>query len=835
MGDKRYRSVIRAAYEPWAILPEKLAQIAELLELRAQGQVYTAEEISARIGGKPPERPEVSRSGAIAIMPLFGVLSQRMNMVAQASGGTSTEQFGAVFKQFVADSSIAAIVINVDSPGGPVAGAQELSDIIFNARGAKPIIAVANSLMASAAYWVASAADEIVATPSADVGAIGVIAMHQDTSAAQEKLGVKTTIISAGKKKALLNDNEPLSKEAREHIAGRVDSLYDRFVATVARNRGDSEAAVRAGYGEGATLLANEALAAGLVDRVATLDDVVAELLGDLTATTSARANGARATSITETNAMDPKITTALIRAGLCEAGASDAEQNAAIKAVAFTKAVAVPTDPAAIVALILGDKAAGHATPENAAKTVSVDTTREENILAAVKIAGLENGLDLAATLIADKSVTLDTALRRIADAKAAHAEQGVRVHGATITHQESSLDKFYECASDAVMLRHFGGSAPADFKPTEAARKNAYLQGLPRLAEECLVVGGYDRHAVANLAPHDRAMLAMGLKDPHQLGFHAMTSGSPAYNSTGMFANIMLDAQKKTLRRAYGEAETTFQTWMRQAESLTDFKAVNRVVFGELPDPRAIPENGEFEDSTTVDGKESYKLTVWGQVFSVSWQAVVNDDLAAFSTIPRMQGNAMRRKQNKLAYAVLTDNANLSDGGALFNATAITSSGGHANLVTSGAAPSTTTLTAAFQSMSQMKALRDASDTNYLNITPKWIITSPKHDVAVRQLLGSVADPAANQSGVLNYYRSTLNHISEAQLWGNASGDPWFLAADYNTVDTIEYAYMQGLETPAMDQEKQFNRLALTYRIYQAFAVKAIDFRGLFQNDGA
>jgi capsid assembly protease len=275
----RYTRVIALAHEqPWALLPTKLAAIASLLELRAAGLTLTEQDIRARIGGDPPDAPEPQVSGGVAVLPLFGVIAQRMNLMHAMSGGTSTEQFAADFRRVRDDPAVKAIVMAIDSPGGGVYGLDELATEIRDSRGTKPIIAVASSLAASGGYYIGSAADRFVVTPSGDVGSIGVLGLHTDLTKAQEKAGVQTTLIRAGKYKGEGNPFEPLTDEARAAMQARVDDAYDGFVAAVAAGRRVPIATVRSGYGEGRLVGARDALAAGMVDEIATLDAVIERL-----------------------------------------------------------------------------------------------------------------------------------------------------------------------------------------------------------------------------------------------------------------------------------------------------------------------------------------------------------------------------------------------------------------------------------------------------------------------------------------------------------------------------------------------------------------------------
>jgi signal peptide peptidase SppA len=262
---------------PWAILPEKLAVILDVLRYHAEGGKLTTEEVRERVGAvtRPTEQAVRTGTGAIAVLPLYGIIAHRAGILTESSGGTSTERFAARFRELVADPGVGAIVLDVDSPGGTVDGVDELSTEIYRARGSKPIVAVANSLAASAAYWIASAADEVVVTPSGEVGSIGVLTAHEDQSALLEREGVKVTLLSAGKYKAEGSPYEPLGEEARAAIQARVDDYYAMFTLAVARNRKAPVAAVRDGYGEGRVVGAREALQFGMVNEIGTLEATI--------------------------------------------------------------------------------------------------------------------------------------------------------------------------------------------------------------------------------------------------------------------------------------------------------------------------------------------------------------------------------------------------------------------------------------------------------------------------------------------------------------------------------------------------------------------------------
>lgn len=271
----RYAHILAAVSdELWAIREPKLHAILDFLQAQAAGGKLSAEEIEAKISGSQASAV-ARREGAIAILPLRGVIANRMSMMSDISGGTSNEGFGRLFQSAVRDDLIKAIILDVDSPGGAVSGTDELAAMIHAARGTKPIVAQVNATAASAAYWVASAADEIVVTPSGAVGSIGVFAIHDHVGGAMEKAGVQRTLVSAGRLKVDGHPFEPLGDETRARIQARVDGSYASFVKAVARNRDVTPDAVRNGFGEGDMVPAAAAVSEGMADRVGTLEDTL--------------------------------------------------------------------------------------------------------------------------------------------------------------------------------------------------------------------------------------------------------------------------------------------------------------------------------------------------------------------------------------------------------------------------------------------------------------------------------------------------------------------------------------------------------------------------------
>lgn len=275
---RSYTHVLKAVGEmPWAITPGMLGVIVDVLAFRVQGGRFTAEEIEARVAGR--RRQQTQGQEGVAVLGLQGTIMPKGDVMTEMSGGTSLESFRANFRQAMSARDIGAIVLDVDSPGGLVNGIPEMAGEIRAARATKPIIAVANTTMASGAFWLAAQADEIVVSRSSQVGSVGVVTVHEDHSQEMANEGVKPTLISAGKFKTEGNPFEPLSDEAKAHMQGRVNAFNAMFEADLAKGRRLNVDKVRSQFGEGRMAMAQEAIDAGMADRIGSLDEVISDLL----------------------------------------------------------------------------------------------------------------------------------------------------------------------------------------------------------------------------------------------------------------------------------------------------------------------------------------------------------------------------------------------------------------------------------------------------------------------------------------------------------------------------------------------------------------------------
>lgn len=260
---------------PLAIHRPKLDVILSVLGAR-----IGLADLAAPVGYTPAARAPAPVSGKVAVIPIYGTLVRRTSGLEAESGLASYTGIAAQLDAALASPEVAAILLDIDSPGGESGGVFDLADRIRAASQVKPVWAVANDMAFSAAYALASAATRVFVARTGGVGSIGVIAMHVDQSVKDAKDGVRYTAVFAGERKNDLNPHEPISDEAHAVLKAEVDRVYDLFVETVARHRGLDADAVRAT--EAGLFFGSNAVAAGLADAVGGFDDALTQLTQSL-------------------------------------------------------------------------------------------------------------------------------------------------------------------------------------------------------------------------------------------------------------------------------------------------------------------------------------------------------------------------------------------------------------------------------------------------------------------------------------------------------------------------------------------------------------------------
>lgn len=239
------------------------------------------EALNAREGKPLQQAKRVAVYDGVAVVPVVGPIFRRADAFEEMCGGESAT-YDALRKDFqktLEDESIHTILLDVDSPGGEVNGCDEMAEAIYQARGAKRIVAYVGGMGASAAYWIASAAHEIVAAPTAELGSIGVRSGYLDDSRALEKAGFKEWVFVASQspKKAF----DPNIEDDRDRLQLVLDDLADVFISRVARNRGVTADKVIKSFGQGDVMVGDRAVTAGLADRLGDFESTLAQLIAN--------------------------------------------------------------------------------------------------------------------------------------------------------------------------------------------------------------------------------------------------------------------------------------------------------------------------------------------------------------------------------------------------------------------------------------------------------------------------------------------------------------------------------------------------------------------------
>jgi hypothetical protein len=299
------------------------------------------------------------------------------------------------------------------------------------------------------------------------------------------------------------------------------------------------------------------------------------------------------------------------------------------------------------------------------------------------------------------------------------------------------------------------------------------------------------------------------------------------PGMHTTSDFSNILANVANKRLRMGYDENPGTYMRWARRAPNLPDFKPVNVTQLGAMPDLLQVNEAGEIKYGTFADGAETYSLLTYGRIVSLSRQAIINDDLRAFDRMVAGFGAASMRLENRTVYAVLTANANMADGIALFDAST------HKNLGTgAGSALQFTSLVTMRAAMRTQKGLNSEE----LNLAPAYLIGPAALEQTMYQFTSTQYVPTKTTD--INEFRATgrtaLEPIVEPVLDGSST-TAWYAAASNTQVDTVEFAYLDGAEGPVMDTQVGFEVDGLSFKCRLDFAAKAIDYRGLYKAAGA
>lgn len=366
-------------------------------------------------------------------------------------------------------------------------------------------------------------------------------------------------------------------------------------------------------------------------------------------------------------------------------------------------------------------------------------------------------------------------------------------RNKGVSVTMGEAETDKFRAAAQDAVLM----------------------AAGLP-VAEPAPGANELRGYSMIELA---RESLRRECDTKANFGDN-MEMARAAVNSTSTFPAIMSNLANKSVMVGFNEAETTFQIWAGKGSN-RDFKEAARVALSEAGNLELVPEGGQFQQDVFGEASARTKVATYGKIFSLTRQAIINDDLGLFSRIATKYGSAAKRLVNKMVYAQLTGTVKMQDNVALFDAK-------HGNVATTGEALSLNAIAKAITAMRRQKGITGTAN---LNITPKYLVVPPELEVTAYQIVNSTAAVDGTNSGVINPYKGRFVVVADAEL---TDPDAWYLVADASQHDTIQVTYLNGVETPRLETRQGFDVDGIEYKVAFDVGVDAIDFRGLYKNAG-
>lgn len=829
--DYASRNVIRAVMgNEWAIYGPKLDQIIAFLELRASGGIVSEDDI--RLSMASPYSGDMQHDiwfdddgtpqviDGVQVIKLHGTMAPRMNLMSRFSGGVSTSQVVQQIHDATSNESVKTIVLWIDTPGGTVTGTEELRLAISSAGQSKRVVSSVEYMMASAGYWAGSAAHEIYASPSAEIGSIGVLAIISEETELAKASGVTFTVIRAGEFKAVGNQYEKLSSAGRAKIQENIDTLYDQFKQVVAANRNVSIEEVEANYGRGLVMRAPEALRLGMIDGVATFAEVVAR---------ERSRNSERQYVVTGVRKMKvtPKVKAALFASDIVDrVDEDDAVCVAALRAMARNQRVALADDPQEQDLLALFDKpatlaAAAIAEPWRVEATLgSTDSGRTADIQAMAAAFGSA----ITGPMVAEAIANHDCSLTDIAARWASHVASIETPIGAV--PGGSQVDKFHAGLTNALLSR-MGIDHAVD---PQGLAFGESLQGLtlPELARRTIEING--GRPTGNVEHDARMFLSGGMGS----GQHMMVSrngvthlASSSYNRAGDHPDALSNLMGKILDSGYQQAPTTFTEYCYRAPDVADFK------------PQSIIESGIFHELDSLQEDQPYdqlkfesQLKAWFQVerygdkVGMTVEMVINDNLGVFAQQLASLPNAALKRIDNSCRAMLVANPTLVDGTAMF-------AGGRGNVATSAAISATS----ASEHRKLHRLIKGYGSDTPMNLTPNIVL----HPAAIEQAAIQVFEPLGMSEpkspatdATINTVRGMVRRIPDSQL-DQYSATAWY------TINTslrpILYTFLrgyngtQGLRKTWVDQETGTRYTALEI----AFGIAPYNWRGTVYNAGA
>lgn len=479
--------------------------------------------------------------------------------------------------------------------------------------------------------------------------------------------------------------------------------------------------------------------------------------------------------------------------------GRSDLEEESDARAL-DTNGGSPTTEPKEAIEMPEEKSAAPAAVDAEAirAEFAAEQAKRAEGIRGAFALYG-EKYAGLEAAILADPTVTVESAQRRLLDAVAKESAAPVPTNDVRVEAGDDKADKFRAGFLQATMSR-------------AGMEKNADLSG-----------SEFRGMSFADAARH---FLAINGANINGLSRMDIIGRALTFHTTSDFTDVLFDAANKSVLKGWDEHEETYPA-ISSEMSVSDFKQNHMIGLSGFSDLDEVLESGEYNLGTMSDRRELIQLATYGKRFRLTRKALINDDLSMFSRVAVAMGRAARRKIGDLVYAVLTSNPLMNeDGVALFAA-------GHSNLAAAGAAPSTTTFGTARTAMALQA---DPTSAAALNIRPQNVIAPIALEDVILDLLNSTegTDQAAGSVNNALIRRMNLSLVTDARL-DSDSTTAYYFEANPSVYDTISLAFLEGQSSPFMDEQDEWDVDGKTWKVRIDAAAAPGDFRTFYKNPGA
>jgi hypothetical protein len=456
------------------------------------------------------------------------------------------------------------------------------------------------------------------------------------------------------------------------------------------------------------------------------------------------------------------------------------------------------------------GTETTGDQTQVDASTATRTERTRGLEIRKAVRLAGLD--AEYADELIntnnrGGQPLSLDRCRALVIDRLAEQAPgNGTMNGGHTTSVGETAVERCRTGIQNALESRC--GVAGVELSPE--GRDFSGMR-LDRMAEEYFTQGGLGKR-VRGMSPTKMAEFAL-------IRSRSIAAG----HGTTDFTTILANVADKKLRQAYQASPSGWKQFATRS-SATDYKPMSRVQLGDYPALTKVLPGAEYEMGTIGESGETYSIAKYGKRIAFTREAMANDDLSAFDRLPQLAGRAAMELENDLAWAIITDNAAMADGTALFHAD-------HGNLETGGGSVlATAGLTAARLAMRTQTGINGQR----IGISPKWLIVPAALETTAQQLTTNF-NPVT--SGGINPFMSAFEGIIVEPRLDAVSGGAlaWYVAVDSAQADVLEYAYLQGNDGPMIETREGFEVDGLEMKVRHEFGVAALDHRGILKSQGS